>query len=182
MIMNKTHLTGYVNVSERNSRELRDSKGLFIEKVASGAFTRALKENPNVEIRLNHSRVLKVDYLHLEEDNIGLKVDVIIDDAEIRSATDLGALQGWSFAFTPISDNWETIEERRYRTLCDFHLHEISILTVLPAYIATSVESRAGLELRSSDADISEVVNTADEVLTQLNMKKKRFDLIKKGI
>ena len=68
-------IEGYVNVTERLSKPIRDVRGQFLEKVATGAFNSALQRNDNVELRFNHRRKLgdqQDGSLELREDNIGL--------------------------------------------------------------------------------------------------------------
>ena len=53
---NMAIITGYVNVVERESRLLHDSRGAFIEVVKAGTFQKALEKASNVELRFNHSK------------------------------------------------------------------------------------------------------------------------------
>lgn len=140
-------LVGYVNVTERNSRMLNDEKyGNFVECVAQGAFKKALeKANGDVLLCFNHERKIgkRGENLTLEEDNIGLRADAIVYDEEVAQAARNGELQGWSFGFFENSDEWTTLADGTpRRRLTDIDLVEVSILSVTPAYIATSVEER----------------------------------------
>lgn len=160
-------LVGYVNVTERNSRMLNDKEhGNFVECVAQGAFKKAL-ERANKEILLcfNHERQIgkQGENLALEEDNIGLRADAVVYDNEVVKAARNGELQGWSFGFFENSDEWTTLSDgTKHRRLIDIDLVEVSILSVAPAYIATSVEERKQgeepgktLELRGGESSVS---------------------------
>lgn len=178
----KLTLSGYANVAERQSRTLHDKDGEFIETVASGAFAHALRDNPKPEIRLNHDRVLSVTDLDVAEDSIGLKVSFSTDDNEIRELVEHDRLTGWSFAFSHANSNYEVRDGVRYRRLLDFDLHEISILSVLPAYIAMSVENRdaESVEYRSNSESVDvEIDDTEIKALGQLNTYKQHFEFIK---
>ena len=136
-------LTGYVNAVARDSRPIHTAKGSFIEQVTPGTFKKALSKNPNVELRFNHGRKLcdQKSGLKLEEDNIGLYADVTFTDEEVAEKARRNQLRGWSFGFSVNKDHWD---EKGKRYLDDINLHEVSILDVTPAYIATSVQMRDG--------------------------------------
>lgn len=160
-------LVGYVNVTERNSRVLSDKEhGNFIECVAQGAFKKALERaNKDVLLYFNHERKIgkRGENLALEEDNIGLRADAVVYDEEVAKAARNGELQGWSFGFYENSDEWTTLADgTAHRRLTDIDLVEVSILSVTPAYIATSVEERKQgedtgrtLELRDGESSVS---------------------------
>ena len=163
------HVSGYVNVVGRDSRELRDSSGPFIEQIAPGAFAKALSSGNPVELRFNHSAVLDDTNgsLSLNEDNVGLFAECEVTDKAVISAADHGELRGWSFGFVCDADSWETREDgSRHRTVNDMELREVSILTKTPAYIATTIETRDGTsvmcEFREFDAIEPDVTRTTD--------------------
>lgn len=166
------HISGYVNAVERDSRVLpaemsRAAASPFVEKVAAGAFRRAIERNPNVRMLFNHEREIGSvggGQLKLTEDNIGLHAEAVITDSEVVAAAKRGELRGWSFGFSGAKDRWEQYREGvQRRTLEDFTLAEVSILTKTPAYFGTSVELRGEdcdvLETRACD-DAQEAVNT----------------------
>lgn len=136
-------LTGYVNVTGRDSRPIQSARGPFIEQVTPGTFKKALSANPNIEMRFNHGRKLcdQQSGLLLREDDIGLYADATFTDAEVAEKGRNHELRGWSFGFSVNRDHWDD-EGKRY--LDDINLREISILDKTPAYIATSVEMRDG--------------------------------------
>ncbi len=143
----KVEVSGYVNAIDRYSKELYGSKGKFIEKVAPTVFQRALEKAGNVDMLLNHDVRRKLasvedNTLQLKEDNIGLHATAVISDTEVIEEARCGKLKGWSFGFKVLEDSWEdgTVAKR---TLQDIELMEVSLLTIEPAYIATSVQVRS---------------------------------------
>ncbi len=159
-------ISGYVNVVERDSRVLTSPTGKFIEQVKSKTFQRALEATNNVDLLFNHKVNRKLGStsegnLNLWEDNIGLRAECTVNDPEVIEKAKNKELMGWSFAFSvlPNGDKWEDGKDgikRRY--LEGIVLPEVSILSVPPAYIATSIESRGGdnilTEYRYIDEDI----------------------------
>lgn len=164
-------VSGYVNAVERDSKVLpaemacgADSQ--FVEKVRAGAFKRAISRNPNVWFFYNHEREIgsvSGGELRLCEDNIGLHADTVITDPEIVGAAKRGELRGWSFGFSGAKAEWEPVSENlKRRTLIDFDLIEVSILTKSPAYFGTSVEMRG----EDRGVDIREIRAFEDAVIT----------------
>lgn len=168
------HISGYVNAVERDSRVLPavmnpSAQSDFVERVAAGAFRRAIERNPNVRMLFNHDRQIgstKGGELKLTEDNIGLRAEAIITDSEVVNAAKRGELRGWSFGFSGAKDKWETLREGvAHRTLEDFDLSEVSILTKTPAYFGTSIEFRGyeyecGVKETRACDDAPEITNT----------------------
>ena len=148
-------ISGYVNAVDRYSKELYSERGKFIEKVEPQVFQRALERAENVDMLLNHDVRHKLastinQTLELREDNIGLFARAVINDKSVIEEAQQGNLKGWSFGFRTLNDTWEDNEPIAKRTLEDIELIEVSLLTIEPAYIATSVQVRAeGVEQRS---------------------------------
>lgn len=166
-------ISGYVNAVERESRVLQDKDGKFIEKIKSGTFSKALEKN-DVALYFNHKRALKPVSMELEEDTIGLKCTCVVDDTEVLE--NIGNLRGWSFGMTVLKDNWATRDDgMRVRTIEDIQLGEVSILTITPAYIATTIETR------SLEDDKIDVDKTALNDYNKLKLMKEKFkfELIK---
>ena len=144
-------IEGYVNAVERKSKTLEDRFGKFVERIKAGAFGRALKNNPNVRILLNHNWDRDLggtdSNLKLEEDNIGLHARATITDAEVAKDAREGNLVGWSFGFADV-ENGVTITEEDglpVRNVRDLELYEVSLLNrkAIPAYDGTLVTVRA---------------------------------------
>ena len=171
---NALHISGYVNAVERESRRLparmcSKAKSDFVEKISAGAFGRAVSRAKEVRLMFNHKRDIggtADGTLKLSEDNIGLKAAAAITDPEAVEAAKRGELRGWSFGFTDAKDRWEDVSEGlQRRTIDDLDLQEVSILSVTPAYVGTSVELRgdylAEIEYRSAE-DAAKPVITPD--------------------
>lgn len=145
-------LTGYVNAVERYSRPIFEDGRYFIEKITAGVFRTALANPPRGGIRvlLNHDREIASvgEEVSLTEDNIGLYADMVIRDPEVCALAREGKLTGWSFGFfwNERDIEWTHVGERpEHRRVNGMVLSEVSILTVTPAYIATSVELRRAM-------------------------------------
>lgn len=147
-------ISGYVNAVERLSKPITEPlKGkirTFLERIKAGVFRKALKENNDVLVLLNHdkNRVLattKNNTALLVEDNIGLRAEVTIYDKDVIEKARTNRLVGWSFGFYPNADEINFDGKNEIRTVTDLYLSEVSILddTKEPAYYGTSIEARA---------------------------------------
>lgn len=150
----QAHISGYVNAVERDSKVLHDRDGPFIERAEAGVFQRALAAASDVKMKLNHGRDIASigqGNLKLREDNVGLYAEAVVSDPETVQEARAGHLTGWSFGFVDLEPCYETQPggEVRKRKLKNIDLDEVSILTISPAYIATSVEVRS--ECRPSE-------------------------------
>lgn len=148
---NEAVISGYVNAVERDSKVLPKTmsphaKTKFVEKIKAKTFERALSKAENVELRFNHKEVIgstKDGNLTLYEDNIGLYAEAKITDSKVIEKAKKNELRGWSFGFVANHDEWEDLQEdMQRRNLDDIELREVSILTITPAYIGTSIEMR----------------------------------------
>lgn len=172
-----------MNVVDRDSRPLRDVQGTFIERIAPGTFAKSLEQRADVGLMLNHKRDLSPTKFDLYEDQIGLRAQIEIDDPEVVELAEHNKLTGCSFGMVVRADNWTTENEVRHRTITDMDLQEVSILSVTPAYIATSVEMRdddATLhEQRSVEQQFEVTDNRSPQDLEQLNTYKQHFEFLK---
>ena len=178
---NSIIIDGYVNAVARDSRLIPDVKGSFREQIVPKAFQRALEKAENVDILLNHDKNRKLGSttegnLELFEDNIGLRAIATITDAEVIEKAKRNELRGWSFGFYSVKDRWEDIEEgvqRRY--VEDLELTEVSIVdnTKVPAYSATSIETRANEEVLTETRALDSGVKIADNTNKVDNSKYK---------
>ena len=160
----RLHLSGYVNAVERDSKVIMTLDGRCVEQIAAGAFAASLADGHEVRMRLNHERDLGSTkdgtITELKEDKIGLYVEAVTDDEEIRSLAEQGRLTGWSFTFVKkdgtIEKRGGDVPRRRIKAL---DLTEVSVLSITPAYDGTLVECRAnGEETRSyKDYDTEKV-------------------------
>lgn len=193
-------LYGYVNAVERDSEVLHSPRGPFVERVAAGTFSRALERAEDVELTFNHNRHLgsrNAGTVELAEDSIGLRAKAVVTDKEIAEKAEAGELTGWSFTFRrrENGDTWETIEEGlERRTLTDIDLMEVSVLSVTPAYRATTVELRDGSaahEMRTMDdsqtaalppveKETDEHTGTDEKAAAQLAAMKQKIEIARR--
>ena len=125
----------------------------FIEKIAPGAFSKTLRETPDVRLLINHEGLplarTKNGTMRLSEDQKGLYFEAEL--ANTQEARDLytlvarGDVDQMSFAFRVIRQKYN--EDRSERLLTEVSLADgdVSIVTY-PAYPATSVEAREALK------------------------------------
>lgn len=185
-------ISGYVTSVERWSKPLLANYGGIvrrcIEKIKVGTFKTALKRNDNVKVLLNHDRNRELANTKdgtaiLEEDNIGLRAEVTITDAEVVEKARNHKLVGWSFGFRGNSVELGNDSGMATRTVTDMDLFEVSILddTKSPAYYGTSIETRSEegepMEIRENIADetvdIEQLADlVADRVIAKLNASK----------
>lgn len=148
-------IDGYVNAVLRDSRPIPSSRGRFIEQIAPKAFERALSKSNNVDLLLNHDKNRKLGStseknVELFEDNIGLRCIATVYDADVIQKARNKELRGWSFAFYSDKDKWEDLANgMQRRTVEEMEITEVSIIdnTKLPAYPATSIETRDNQEV-----------------------------------
>lgn len=166
VLEDRVEIEGYVNAVERSSRTLWDRFGSFIERIAKGAFGRALEKNPDVRLYLNHERDIGGEAdgnLKLYEDAIGLHADAVVTDPEVVEDARSGNLVGWSFGYYDTEGGVERSIENGMplRYVKDMELLEVSLLnrTRTPAYEGTLVTVRSDGEkpiLRGEEFFISE--------------------------
>lgn len=147
---NSVEIQGYVNAVERKSKKLSTRIGDFVERIKKGAFKRAINNNNDIRLLLNHKweRQLagtKAGTLKLVEDNIGLRAWAKITDEEVVKKARQGDLIGWSFGFDDIKVEKHEEEGEIVRDVEDLILYEVSILdrTKIPAYDGNSISVRA---------------------------------------
>lgn len=138
---------GYAAVFNSWSENL----GGFRERIAPGAFARSLKSRNEIRMYLNHNTdfVLasrRAGTLRLTEDDRGLAVEA--DLPETTYARDLsvlmqrGDVNSMSFGFSvpPRGDAWS--EDGSERELREVRLAEVSVVSGIPAYSATTAQVR----------------------------------------
>ena len=176
-------IEGYVNAVERNSKPLTERGVTFIERIASGAFKRAIKRAKDIRILLNHNwdkdlGGLSDGTLELEEDNIGLKARATITDPEVIEDARKGNLVGWSFGFEDMPEGVTQLRDEEsglpLRKVNDLDLFEVSLLNrkKTPAYVGTLINVRDdGSEdekkINLSEDNIPEEIETVDESIEE---------------
>lgn len=146
-------MTGYAAMFEKEADGLP-----FREVIARGAFSRSLDRGDDVFLLVNHDTDQlplarrSAGTLEVTEDEIGLRVEAMLDPAnpraaELASALERGDVDKMSFAFSVAKDG-SAKRSDGVRELRDLNLYEVSVVT-WPAYSATSVG------LRSADDDLA---------------------------
>jgi HK97 family phage prohead protease len=136
-------LVGYAAVFDSPSEPLP-----WTEYVRRGAFRKTINDGADVRLLIDHEGVplarTKSGTLTLEEDEIGLRVEAQLDEANpdaarVISALKRGDLSQMSFAFRTVKDAWS--ENRTVRDLKEVQLFDVSVVTY-PAYEETVAELR----------------------------------------
>lgn len=152
-------LAGYAAVFNQLSEWIGFSS-IFRERIRPGAFTRTLKDNPDVRALINHDPSLVLGRtiaatLVLAEDERGLHADIRLPGTQV--AQDLavsirrGDISQMSFGFRvpKAGDHWTSTLEGDIRELRDVDLEDVSVAT-FPAYQQTRVEIRSYIEFLES--------------------------------
>lgn len=152
------HISGYVNVTGRQSRPIFTKRGKVIEIIERRAFQKAIDRAANVQLLLDHrnDRVLasvKDKTLAVKEDEIGLRAEAVVTDPETIAAAKAGRLKGWSFNMLhPVDELEERADQLPIRRVKDFDMTEITLaLDRIPAYSSTSIELRADEEVETEE-------------------------------
>lgn len=158
-------LAGYAAVF--NSDTVIDSfEGHFVERIAPGAFNRTLKNRRDkIKALFNHGNDPSIGNMPLgkpsiiREDDHGLYVEVPLADTDynrerIKPLLRDGSLDGMSFRFVPVQQEWDESGDMPVRTITEAKLYEFGPVT-FPAYDATT----AGL--RGADPRFVEFVRSA---------------------
>lgn len=157
------------------------SKRGFDEHVERGAFAKTLKEKADVRLLINHGKGTglalartKSNTLHLEEDEIGLRMwaDLDLSNPEVqtlRSAMTRGDVDQSSFGFIPVRDQWT--DNGSKRALKEVMIDDVTIATY-PASEATLVKTR--------DAGPQEKQETRDAGTPVLDELRKLAEQVKK--
>jgi uncharacterized protein len=135
----------------------------FTERIAEGAFTRSLKSRADIRAYVNHNDELllgstRAKTLRIDDRRDGGWVEIDLPDTswgrDIRTLTERGDITGMSFGFATVRDDWS--DDGTQRTLTEAKLYEVSVVTGVPAYPATtaSVRKLRGLaERTATDVD-----------------------------
>lgn len=146
-------IRGYAAKFEKLSQDL----GGFKEKIQRGAFEKSVRGN-NVRALWNHNTDLvlgstKNNSLKLWEDEKGLRFELELPDTawgrDAYTSIERGDVEGVSFGFNVVADEWEEEKKSLIRTLTDVILHEISP-TAFPAYTQTNVAVRSTKDVLES--------------------------------
>lgn len=126
----------------------------FYEEIATSAFDRALAEDQDVRLLVDHdpSKLLArtaAGTLNLGKDKTGLRVEADLPETsvgnDVRILLRRGDLSAMSFGFIAKKDSWQELEDgSQLRTVEDVDLFDVSIVT-FPAYPQTDAQVRAVL-------------------------------------
>ncbi|HDL5186380.1 TPA: HK97 family phage prohead protease [Mannheimia haemolytica] len=138
-------LVGYVVQWNKDSEVLW---GEYIERFAPNAFTESLKSGKDVRALFEHDHTKLLGRtssgtLTLEEDNIGLRFELLPPDTQtgrdLLVSVERGDISGMSFGFRTVKNEWDFSVEPNTRTVLQAELVEITV-TSIPAYPDSSLE------------------------------------------
>jgi uncharacterized protein len=121
----------------------------FTERIATGAFTRTLKSRNDIRAYYNHNDELllgstRAKTLRIEDRPDGGFVEIDLPDTELGRSTAYhirrGDITGMSFGFSTVRDEWSG--DGNERTLKEVRLHEVSVVSGVPAYPTTTASVR----------------------------------------
>lgn len=136
-----------------------DRDMVAVERIARGAFKRAIEEKEDCRALFNHDPNLGVlgrvssGTLRLEEDEKGLRYEADLPDTtlarDLATSIERGDINGSSFGFVVRAESWRQDEApdgriRAVRTIEDVELLDVSPVTY-PAYGATTAGARSRL-------------------------------------
>lgn len=158
----------------------------FWEQVATGAFSKTLKE-ADVRFLINHNPDLLLarnvaGTLMLDEDDFGLATAATIDTrqsyaSDIVISLDRGDVSQMSFAFEVVRDEWEVLDSgKELRTVHECVLYDVSVVTY-PAYEDTDAGLRgAAFDVICRSAGVSDADRS--RLLRGLNAEEPDSDLV----
>lgn len=121
----------------------------FVERVAPGAFTKAIRGDVLALVNHDSGRVLgrtKSGTLRLSEDDRGLKVEIDVpnttDGNDLWELVERGDVSGMSFGFRATKQEWDDTGDLPHRTILEAELFEVTA-TPIPAYDSTSLGKRS---------------------------------------
>lgn len=121
----------------------------FTERIAPGAFTRTLKSRNDVRAYYNHNDELllgssRAKTLRIEDRPEGGWVEIDLPDTELGRSVAYHVkrkdITGMSFGFSTVKDDWSA--DGNERTLKEVRLHEVSVVSGVPAYPTTTTSVR----------------------------------------
>jgi hypothetical protein len=184
-------IEGYAAVFDVWSEEL-GGHFPFREKVAKGAFTDSINED-DIRALFNHdpNYILgrnRAGTLTLTEDDKGLLVRIVPPNntvgADLMESIRRGDITQMSFGFTVVLDRWSFEDEVDVRELLKVKLYDVSPVTY-PAYDQTECVVRSAADVyRTRQEEQQDEVNKSRrqaEKQAELQMKKKKFDLMKES-
>lgn len=156
--------------------------GMFREVIRKGAFKRAIQEEQDVRALVDHNPSLilgrtKSKTLSLEEDETGLRVEIILNDTNVgvdtRKHIERGDVDQMSFGFVVRKQSWTAGKDKEptLREILDVDLFDVSVVTY-PAYENTEI----GLRMKNDAASILKEYN--DTIEAEIAREKLSIDLL----
>lgn len=125
--INKPIIDFYVVVTERLSDTIRKDDMLFREKIKQGAFGESISKKDDIIIDLNHEHII-ADQCNVFEDKIGLRCIANIMDIDVLAKIVSSKINGCSFTFRCIKDNFKYDKFGTVREVEKLILDNISII------------------------------------------------------
>ena len=177
--------SGYASVFNHDY-EVYDSFGAFTERLAPGAFTRTLNDDPDVLLLVNHAGLplarTKSGTLQLQEDSIGLRVSAKLDanDPDVRAILPKmrrGDLDEMSMAFRVPRDGQQWSQDYSERVITEVNLArgDVSIVSY-GANPATVAALRAALADEDVRAQLLGELDSEERVLTTADVDESQSD------
>lgn len=124
--------------------------GYFTERFAKGAFTKSLKERDVVALHSHDDGRpmgrMSRDTLRFTDDDKGLGFENDLPDTQdgrdLATSLERGDIEGMSFRFRAIKEEWDESGDIPKRTVIEAELYEITY-TAFPAYPDTEVGMRS---------------------------------------
>lgn len=133
----------------------------FTEVIAPGAFDRTLKSKNDIRAYINHDERLilgstRAKTLRLDNRSDGLYSEIDLPDTTYARDLSVSIARGdtrtMSFGFSTVKDEWQ---DANNRTLKEVRLHEVSVVTGVAAYPATTASVRnLTLIAKRTDTDV----------------------------
>ncbi|MDW9463723.1 HK97 family phage prohead protease [Sinorhizobium meliloti] len=171
----KRTLTGYAVVWNSDTT-IGD---YFVERIAPGAFTKALRGDILALVNHDTGRVVgrtRSGTLRLAEDSRGLKVEIDIPDTsdgnDLWTLVERGDVSGMSFSFRATKQEWDDTGDLPHRTVIEAELFEVTA-TAIPAYPDTSLALRS-LEAARTEARTAEYRKAENKAAAERRIAGKR--------
>ncbi|WP_395153135.1 HK97 family phage prohead protease [Ilumatobacter sp.] len=181
-------MEGYGAVFDTPTR-IDSWEGKFDEVLSRGSFTKTLSERKPV-LQFDHGRdgatgSVPIGAINeIREDSQGLFVSARLHDnarvEPIRQAIDSGAIDGMSFRFRVIRDEWDESGDIPLRTIREVELFEVGPV-VFPAYASTSVGVRSLLADISQEERIQLLAELSPDAASSGTSEEKETDAAPSG-
>ena len=124
--------------------------GYWQERFAKGAFSKSLGERDVVALHSHDDGRpmgrMSRDTLRVQEDDKGLRFENDLPDTQdgrdLATSIDRGDIEGMSFRFRALKEEWDETQDPPMRTVIEAELYEITY-TAFPAYPDTEVGMRS---------------------------------------